>query len=383
MIVTAIIVAAGKGTRFGGNCPKQFQRLGNKAIIAHAVDGFATHPDIAHIIIVIGEGQEAELHHALSGRQVDAAIIGGAERQDSVRQGLIAARALHSDIVLIHDAARPLVPGAVIDRLLNALGSHKGAVPILPVVDTLAHTGTVLGDVVPRDALCRVQTPQAFHLDAIMTSHEHWTGTIASDDAQMARQAGYAVAIVDGDRRLEKLTHKEDFEAMEAILSAQMINRVAMGYDVHQLVPGEDLWLAGVRVPHDKGLAGHSDADVALHAITDALLGTIGDGDIGSHFPPSEPQWKGARSARFVEHARDLIAARGGIIDFVDVTLVCEAPKIGPHREAMKAVISKMLGISIESVSVKATTTERLGFTGRGEGIAAQAVATVRIPLPN
>jgi 2-C-methyl-D-erythritol 4-phosphate cytidylyltransferase / 2-C-methyl-D-erythritol 2,4-cyclodiphosphate synthase len=380
MIVTAIIVAAGKGARIGGEEAKQFRRLGHQAVVRHSVETFSRHAKVTHCVVVVGAGQEPALHRALDGIHVDCIVIGGDERQASVFNGLKAAQTLRSDVVLIHDAARPFVPDCVVDRLLAALETHQGAVPALPVVDTLALGGDGLGDVVPRADLYRIQTPQAFHFDAIMTSHQKWSGPAATDDAQMARNCGFAVALVDGDTALEKLTIPNDFSRMEAQLAAQTISRTALGYDVHQLSAGEELWLGGVLIPHNKGLAGHSDADVGLHALTDALLGTISAGDIGSHFPPSDPQWKGVRSSRFVEYARDLIIARGGIIDFVDLTFICEAPKIGPHRDAMKGEITKMLGIPTSSVSIKATTTERLGFTGRGEGIAAQASATVRVP---
>jgi 2-C-methyl-D-erythritol 4-phosphate cytidylyltransferase / 2-C-methyl-D-erythritol 2,4-cyclodiphosphate synthase len=380
MIVTAIIVAAGKGERAGGEAPKQFRHLGHQTVVRHAVEAFRRHTKVNHIIVVIGAGQENALHRALDGIQVDRIVLGGDQRQASVFNGLKAAQTLRSDVVLIHDAARPFVADCVVDRLLVALDTHQGAVPALAVVDTLALGGDGLGEIVPRADLYHIQTPQAFHFDAIMTSHQNWSGPAATDDAQMVRKGGFVVALVDGDTTLEKLTVPNDFNRMEAQLAAQMISRTALGYDVHQLSTGGELWLGGVNIPHDKGLAGHSDADVGLHALTDALLGTISAGDIGSHFPPSDPQWKGARSSRFVEYARDLITARGGIIDFVDLTLICETPKIGPYRDAMTAEIAKMLSISTSCISIKATTTERLGFTGRGEGIAAQASATVRVP---
>jgi 2-C-methyl-D-erythritol 4-phosphate cytidylyltransferase / 2-C-methyl-D-erythritol 2,4-cyclodiphosphate synthase len=226
-----------------------------------------------------------------------------------------------------------------------------------------------------------VQTPQTFRFDAILGAHRAWRGEAeATDDAQVARAAGIEVATVAGSPALDKLTYAEDFAAAEQRLASQMISRTGIGFDVHALAAGEELWLAGIRIPHDRGLKGHSDADVALHALTDALLGAIGDGDIGQHFPPSDPQWRGAPSSRFLEHARDLIVRRGGRIDHVDLTIICEAPKIGPHRQAMRETIAHLLGLPLGRISLKATTTERLGFTGRGEGIAAQAAATVRLP---
>jgi 2-C-methyl-D-erythritol 4-phosphate cytidylyltransferase / 2-C-methyl-D-erythritol 2,4-cyclodiphosphate synthase len=296
------------------------------------------------------------------------------ERQDSVRIGLAG---IDADAVLIHDAARPLVPALVIDCLIAALGDADGAVPVLPVVDTLARDDGDLGDVVSRDGLARVQTPQAFRLDAIMTSHAAWRGGMASDDAQMARAAGFRVVTVEGDTMLDKITHPGDLARMEAMLSTDRVTRVGMGYDVHRFEAGQQIWLGGLNIPHTHGLAGHSDADVALHALTDSLLGAIAAGDIGDHFPPSDPKWRGADSGQFLTHAVNLVEQAGGRIDHVDLTIICEAPKIGPHREAMRGRIADLLRVSIASVSVKATTTEKLGFTGRGEGIAAQAVATI------
>jgi 2-C-methyl-D-erythritol 4-phosphate cytidylyltransferase / 2-C-methyl-D-erythritol 2,4-cyclodiphosphate synthase len=370
MKVTAIIVAAGKGERAGGDIPKQFQHVAGAAILAHAYDSLAKHA--ASIIIVIASGQETLAEAALAGRRAQV-VIGGAERQESVRSGLEAA--IGADHVLIHDAARPFVPPEVINRLLEALQDSAGAVPAIPIVDTLARLSDGLGDVVDRAGLVRIQTPQAFHYAAIMQAHEAWSGTPATDDAQMLRALGKQVAVVKGSSRLEKITQPGDIDRIEM----NMISRTGFGFDVHRLESGEDLWLCGVQIPHDKGLSGHSDADVALHALTDAMLGAAAAGDIGDHFPPSDPQWRGAASARFVEYARDLIACQGGIIDHVDVTIICEAPKIGPHRSAMRSAVAEMLQLPLSRISVKATTTEQLGLTGRGEGIAAQAIATIRL----
>jgi 2-C-methyl-D-erythritol 4-phosphate cytidylyltransferase/2-C-methyl-D-erythritol 2,4-cyclodiphosphate synthase len=371
----ALIVAAGRGVRIGGDVPKQYLPVGGKPLLAHAVDAFLAHPAIAGVQVVIGDGQEALYAQAVGERPLPPPVIGGAMRRDSVVAGLAALP--DQGHVLIHDAARPFVPGRVIDDLLDALVEHAGAVPALPIADSLARGDSLLGEAVARDGLFRVQTPQAFRLDAIRAAHAAWdTGREATDDAQVARAAGYDVAIAAGDARLEKITYADDVMTADARM---MVSRTAMGFDVHAFGPGDAVWLAGVAIPHGRALAGHSDADVALHALTDALLGTIGAGDIGSHFPPSDPQWKGAASHRFVEHARDLIAAKGGIIDHVDITLICEAPKIGPHRDRMRTAVATMLQVRESAVSIKATTTERLGFTGRGEGIAAQAVATVRI----
>jgi 2-C-methyl-D-erythritol 4-phosphate cytidylyltransferase/2-C-methyl-D-erythritol 2,4-cyclodiphosphate synthase len=373
MKTAAIIVAAGSGIRAGGSVPKQFAPLAGKPMLKHSFDAMTSHPDIDTVLVVIGEGQEAALLAALG--KVDF-VVGGATRRESVANGLAALG--DAGRVLIHDAARPFLPHDVIDRLLAALDTHDGAIPGLPVADTLVSAS---GESVPRDGLVRVQTPQAFHAAAIRQAHAAWPeDKEATDDAQMVRALGQEIVVVEGCAMLEKVTHPADFAAAEARFGAAMRVRTAQGYDVHRFAEGEELWLGGVLVPHAKGLSGHSDADVALHAITDALLGVIGAGDIGMHFPPSDPQWRGQRSAKFLEHAASLVAAEGGVIDFIDLTIICEAPKIGPHREAIRASIAAILGMPVSAVSVKATTTERLGFTGRGEGMAAQAVATVRVP---
>ncbi|HYZ47580.1 MAG TPA: bifunctional 2-C-methyl-D-erythritol 4-phosphate cytidylyltransferase/2-C-methyl-D-erythritol 2,4-cyclodiphosphate synthase [Sphingomonas sp.] len=371
----ALIVAAGKGERLGAGVPKQFLRLGGKALVAHAYDGLAAHPAIEGVFVVTGADQHEQLADALGARPLLGVATGGASRRESVRAGLDAIGG--AERVLIHDAARPFVPATVVDRLLSALEDRPGAVPAMPVADTLARSGPALGEVVDRSQLLRVQTPQAFRYADIMTSHRQWsTATEPTDDAQMARAAGFEVAIVDGDPMLDKITRPEDFAAAQARLG-QRVFRTGMGFDVHRLAEGEELWLGGIRIPHAKGLLGHSDADVALHALTDAILGAIGAGDIGTHFPPSEPQWRGAPSSRFLEHAAALVEATGGRIEHVDVTIICEAPRIGPYREAMRARIAFLLRLPESRISMKATTTERLGFTGRGEGIAAQAVATI------
>ena len=372
-----LIVAAGRGERAGGAVPKQFATLGGTSIIARAVDAFGDLP----VFVVVADGQQGALAFALGPREVAGVVTGGATRQDSVRNGLAAISDTGGfDKVLVHDAARPLLPRAVLDDLIAALATYDGAVPVLPVADSLASGDAVMGETVDRSGLLRIQTPQAFRIDALMTSLSRWTGEAATDEAQVVRAAGFTVATVPGDTMLDKITHPADFARAEAMLASRMVSRSASGFDVHRLEHGEELWLGGVKIDHTHGLSGHSDADVALHAITDAVLGTIGAGDIGSHFPPSDAQWRGASSDRFLAHAASLVAARGGIIDFIDLTLICEAPKIGPHREAMRARIAEILQLPASRISVKATTTERLGFTGRGEGIAAQAIATVRIP---
>lgn len=373
----AIIVAAGQGLRAGGDVPKQFALLGGRPMLAHSVVALRGYPAVSQVVVAIGAGQQALLADAVG--EV-ASVAGGATRRLSV---LAALEALADDPparVLIHDAARPFLSHAVIDRLLAPLDACEGAIPVLPVADTLVRHDGMLGETVARDHLYRVQTPQAFVFDAVLAAHRGWTGPEPTDDAQMVRDTGHEVTIVAGDAMLEKITHPADFAAAEARLAATLRTRTATGFDVHRLETGEELWLGGVLIPHDKGLSGHSDADVALHAITDALLGTIAEGDIGTHFPPSDPQWRGADSAQFLRHAAELIERRGGTIDFIDLTLLCEEPKIGPHRAAMQARIAGLLRLATTQVSIKATTTERLGFTGRGEGIAAQAAATVRVP---
>jgi 2-C-methyl-D-erythritol 4-phosphate cytidylyltransferase/2-C-methyl-D-erythritol 2,4-cyclodiphosphate synthase len=374
--IVALIVAGGAGLRAGGAMPKQFAPLAGRPMIEHAYRAFADHPAIDETVVVVPAGDEAWTAAALACRY---AVAGGASRRHSVANGLAAAAAIGATRVLVHDAARPFVPAAVIDRVVAALAEHDGATPVLAVADTLARGDAVLGEVVPRAGLHRVQTPQGFRLAALQAAHAAWPEREeATDDAQMVRRLGGGVALVQGDAMLDKVTYPEDFAAAEA--RALLETRTASGFDVHRLEEGEELWLGGVLIPHDKGLSGHSDADVALHALTDALLGTIAAGDIGTHFPPSDPQWKGADSARFLQHAATLIAERGGRIGFVDLTIMCEAPKIGPHRATMVARIADLLRLSPDRVSVKATTTERLGFTGRGEGIAAQAMATVQVP---
>lgn len=377
----ALVVAAGSGTRAGGGLPKQFVPIAGKPLLTHAIDRLA-HERIDEIRVVIRPGQEDPYHHVIGNRRLSAPVAGGETRQQSVRNGL---EALASEggaaTVLIHDAARPFLPPAVIGRLLDALETSDGAVPVLPVVDSMARASDELGDTVGRENLVRVQTPQAFCFDGILNAHRLWSGPgEATDDAQVARAAGLRIATVQGDPLLDKLTYPKDFVRAEQRLSSALISRTGLGFDVHAFTEDEELWLGGLLIPHERGLSGHSDADVVLHSVTDAILGAIGAGDIGDHFPPSDPQWRGARSARFVEYARELVQSRGGCIDHVDITIICEAPRIGPHRQAMREAIAEMLGVPLGKISVKATTTERLGFTGRGEGIAAKAIATVRLP---
>ena len=379
MTVTALIVAAGSGSRLGGGLPKQYRTIGGKAVLAHAIDALASHPGIDTVRVVVGRGQEELARAALGPRDVGAQSIGGAARSDSVAAGLAA---IDSEFVLVHDAARPFCPHDVVDRLLDALAGHDGAVPVLTVPDTLMRSDeAMLGEPVDRAALVRVQTPQAFRTSALKQAYADHGASDPTDESTVMRAAGHAVAAIEGDAMLDKLTTPADWARAEALHAARLVSRTGMGFDVHAFAGDGPVMMGGIEIAHERGLAGHSDADVVLHAITDALLGAAGLGDIGTHFPPTDPQWKNASSAIFLAHAATLIRERGGIIDFVDCTVIGEAPRIGPHRAAMRASVAAILGLAESQVSIKATTTEKLGFTGRGEGLAAQAVATIRLEL--
>ncbi|MEO6152693.1 MAG: bifunctional 2-C-methyl-D-erythritol 4-phosphate cytidylyltransferase/2-C-methyl-D-erythritol 2,4-cyclodiphosphate synthase [Croceibacterium sp.] len=370
----AIIAAAGTGSRAGLGLPKQFAEWRGSTVLGHAAR--ALRRAGAGTIMVTHPADFAdEARRCLAGIAGVALTPGGATRQVSVRHALEKLAADAPDIVLVHDAARPDCPAEVVERLLGALADCPAAIPVLPIVDSVAiATANVMGAAVDRASLRRVQTPQAFRFSEILAAHRAWPGDpVAGDDAQVAQAFGLPVTLVAGDERLRKLTTAEDFASM-------LFPRTGTGFDAHRLAQGEELWLCGIRIAHDRGLAGHSDADVALHAVVDAILGACGAGDIGLHFPPGDPQWHGASSARFVEHAIALANEAGFGIGNVDLTIICEAPKIGPERDAMRARLAELLGIAIAAVNVKATTTERMGFTGRGEGIAAQAVATL-VPL--
>jgi len=369
----AVVVAAGQGLRAGQPMPKQFAPWRGKPVLRHSVEALAA-AGIAPIVVVIPAGAEEIAARALHGIAGVRLVPGGSARQDSVRLGLEALAADAPAKVLVHDAARPVLPSPVIVRLLKALEQSPAAIPVLPVADSLCHAaGDHMGAVARREELRRVQTPQAFRFADILVAHRQWHGaSTAGDDAQVARAAGLAIALVDGDEALHKLTYSSDFEANMPLI------RVGTGYDVHALAEDEDLWLCGVRIEHSHGLAGHSDADVAMHALVDAILGAVAGGDIGQHFPPSDPQWRGASSDRFLAHAATIAAEAGYTIAHIDLTIICEAPKIGPHRDAMRQRLAEVLQVNVAQVSVKATTTERLGFTGRREGIAAQAVATLQ-----
>jgi len=379
MTVTALIVAAGKGERLGGGVPKQYRLLGGKAVLRWAVESLTGHPAVGLTRVVIGAGQQDFASAALEGLDVGELIEGGAERADSVRAGLAE---IGGDAVLIHDAARPFCPSAVVDRLVAQLEFFDGATPALPVGDTLARAGRTLDELVDRTGLVRVQTPQAFRLNELRRAYGLWSGASPTDETTVVRAAGLNVAAVEGDPALEKLTTPTDFERAEQWLAGRLSPRTGMGFDVHAFAGDGPVMLGGIAIPHFRGLAGHSDADVVLHAITDALLGAGGLGDIGEHFPPSDPTWKGVSSDRFLRRAVELLRNRGAIIDHVDCTVIAEEPKVGPHRIAMRTRVAEIMGLGVDRVSIKATTTESLGFTGRREGIAAQAVASIRMGWP-
>ena len=378
MTVTALIVAAGKGERLGGGVPKQYRPIGGKPVLRWAVEALAGHAAIDQVCVVIGKGQQELAEDVLRDLDVGSLIQGGAERSESVMNGL---QAIGQGAVLVHDAARPFCPPAVIDRLLGALDGSDGAVPVLPVADTLAQGDDLLEEAVDRRRLLRVQTPQAFHVEDLIYAYEEAGRRTATDESTVMLAAGLKVATVEGDPMLEKLTTPADWARAEAILASRLVPRTGMGFDVHAFEGEGPIMLGGIAIPHSRGLAGHSDADVVLHAITDAVLGAAGLGDIGEHFPPSDPQWKGASSDLFLRHAAGLVESRGGFIDHVDVTIIAEEPKVGPHRSAIRARVADILGVRLEQVSVKATTTEGLGFTGRREGMAAQAVASIRMEI--
>jgi 2-C-methyl-D-erythritol 4-phosphate cytidylyltransferase/2-C-methyl-D-erythritol 2,4-cyclodiphosphate synthase len=376
MKMAFLIVAAGRGSRAGGELPKQYQMLAGRPLLAWTLDaaaGLATrvviHPD------------DRQLYESAAAGRAGPPILGGATRQESVRLGLEALAVDPPDAVLVHDAARPFPGNPLMARLIAALASADGAIPALPVSDTLKRERDGMATSGPaRAGLWRAQTPQAFRYVPFLAAHRAARGLEFTDDAAVAERAGLAVALVAGSEENFKVTHPEDFvRAERLLLSLHGDIRTGQGFDAHAFGDGDHVILGGIRVAHNRGMIGHSDADVALHALTDALLGTIADGDIGRHFPPSDPHWKGADSARFLRFAGESIRRRHGIIAHVDLTIICEAPRIAPHAAAMQKRIAEILAIASDRVSVKATTTERMGFTGRGEGIAAQATATVRL----
>lgn len=380
--VAALIVAAGRGVRAGGGLPKQYRPVGGRPVLAWSAAAFARHPRVAEVRVAIHPDDRALYDAAGAGLDLGAPVHGGATRQDSVRLGLEALATEAPDIVLIHDAARAFVSAALIGRVVDAIAPGAGAIPALPVTDTLKRGGDLVEATVPRDGLWRAQTPQGFPFAPILAAHRQAQGRALTDDAAVAEAAGLPVAIVAGAEENVKLTAPEDFARAAPPAPAVLEPRTGTGFDVHRFEPGDHVWLCGVKVAHEVGLKGHSDADVGLHALTDAILGALANGDIGTHFPPSDPQWRGAPSDKFLAHAAGLVARAGGRIAHADVTLICERPKIGPHKSAMRARIADILGLDPTRVSVKATTTEGLGFAGRREGIAAQAAATLLLPAP-
>lgn len=393
--IAALIVAGGRGSRFGAGGPKQYELLAGRPLLRHAIEAFQASSQTGQVCCVI-HADDHDLYrrtadglaaHGMAGGKLLPPVTGGATRQASVRNGLeaLAASEPPPDFVLIHDAARPLVPQPVIERVLTALDGAIGAIPALPVADTLkrAFADGAIAETVPRGGLWRAQTPQGFRFAEILAAHRSATHENFTDDADLLQAAGLPVSIVPGDESLLKVTTMADLASLEMRLSAKMETRTGFGYDVHAFGPGDHVTLGGIRIPHAKGLAGHSDADVGLHALCDAIYGALADGDIGSHFPPSEAEWRGADSARFLEHAAGLVRQRGGGVQHLDLTLVCERPKVGPHRDTMRTRIAEIAALPLHRVAVKATTSEKLGFTGREEGIAAHAVATVRLPVPD
>ncbi len=379
----ALIVAAGRGSRFGGTLPKQYLPLGSRSVLRHDAAAFLAHPRIAGVQVVIRGEDRDVFDAAVAGLSLLPPVPGGAERQDSVRLGLEALVPHDPVRVLIHDGARPFPDRALIDRVIDALDRAPAAVPALPLGDTIKRVeDEFIRQTVDRSLLWRAQTPQGFDFRAILAAHRAVAGQVLTDDSAVAEAAGMTPLVVAGSEDNLKVTTAADLAAAERLLLARLGDvRVGQGFDVHGFGAGDQVMICGVAIPHEAGLVGHSDADVGLHALTDAILGAIGAGDIGLHFPPSDPRWQGVASDQFLQHAAELVRGRGGEIAAVDVTVICERPKLSPHRAAMVQRVAGILAIAPARVSVKATTTDRLGFTGRGEGIAAQAIATVRLPL--
>jgi 2-C-methyl-D-erythritol 4-phosphate cytidylyltransferase/2-C-methyl-D-erythritol 2,4-cyclodiphosphate synthase len=380
--ITALIMAAGSGVRFGGSIPKQFQPLAGVAPVRRALIAFRAHPKISSICVVVSEQDKDLLKKALGTDEPDFIAIGGAARQNSVQNGLEELRKAHTQPshVLIHDAARPIIPAKVIDDLIEALENYDAAVPVVSLWDTLSNVidGEIIKDI-PRDGVFARQTPQAFNFSAIAEAHQNYSSSLTTDDIAIAMAAGLNIATTSGSPLLHKITTEDDKSLLERLLNAHPTPLNGSGYDVHRFGTGNAVTLCGVKIPHDESLEGHSDADVAMHALTDAILGAIGEGDIGQHFPPTNPKWKGAASSIFLQHAVNLVADKGGRLTNVDITIICEKPKIGPHNTAMKEALMPLLRLPKDRINIKATTSERLGFTGRGEGIAAMASATVLV----
>ncbi|WP_426957457.1 bifunctional 2-C-methyl-D-erythritol 4-phosphate cytidylyltransferase/2-C-methyl-D-erythritol 2,4-cyclodiphosphate synthase [Muricoccus radiodurans] len=381
MRVVALLMAAGRGERLGGPAPKQFLPLLGRPVLRRAAEALLRDGGVDAILPICAAERRADVDSILSGLPALPAVVGGETRQDSVRAGLEHLADDPPDIVLVHDGARPVVPPGTVQALLEGLREAKGVIPAQPVADTLkAVEGGLIQRTVPRAGLVRAQTPQGFRFGELLAAHRAATEE-ATDDAALLEAAGQEVRVVPGSESNVKITWPGDLERAEGLLAARMVPRVGTGFDVHRLVPGRPLFLCGVEVPHELGLDGHSDADVGLHALCDAIYGALAEGDIGRHFPPSEAAWKDADSAAFLRHAAGRIAARGGVLANADVTLICERPKITPHAPAMIARVASLLGVPEGRVSIKATTTERLGFPGRGEGIAAQAAVSLLVPL--
>src|SRR5580698_3274737 len=386
-MIAAVIVAGGRGLRAGGDVPKQYRELAGEPVIRPALSAFLDHPRIAAVQPVIHREDEAMFRAATAGLQkLLPPVWGGATRQASVRAGLEGLSDSGPGIVLIHDAARPFVPGALIERAIAAARQSGAAVPAVAIADTVKriNQSSIVIETLDRNQLRMVQTPQAFTFDLIIDAHRRAAAAGRedfTDDAALAEWAGHPVSVFEGDAGNVKLTTGDDFTRAEIARHAALGDvRTGNGFDVHAFADGDHVMLGGVRISHSRGVTGHSDADVALHALVDAILGAISDGDIGLHFPPSDPQWKGAASEKFLAFACERVRARSGVIAHLDVTVVCEAPRIGPHRDAMRARIAAIAGIGVDRVAIKATTSEKLGFTGRGEGIVAMATATVRLP---
>ncbi|MBB3019994.1 2-C-methyl-D-erythritol 4-phosphate cytidylyltransferase/2-C-methyl-D-erythritol 2,4-cyclodiphosphate synthase [Microvirga lupini] len=396
MSVAALIVAAGRGSRAGEGLPKQYRDLQGRSVLARTLASFLSHPGIDQILVVIHPDDDAFYEGSIAAFvPLPSALLpcvhGGATRQDSVRNGLEALASSAPEIVLVHDAARPFASPELIDRAIQAARRWDGAVPGISVTDTIkviGHQAEVISTP-ERDSLRAVQTPQAFRFSLLLDVHRKATAAgmhAFTDDGALAEWAGMPVHVFEGDSENIKLTHPADFLEAERRLkgpSMTYITKLGTGFDVHAFVDGDHVWLGGIKVPHDRGVIAHSDGDVILHALTDAILGALADGDIGTHFPPSDPQWRGASSDQFLAHAVSMVRERGGVVDHLDTTLLCESPRLGPHREAMRQRIAEIAGLRLDQVSLKATTTEKLGFTGRNEGIAAQAAATIRLPEVN
>ena len=379
----ALVMAAGSGSRLGGELPKQYRPLAGRPMLRRTLDGLITCPGLGQIRVVIGAGQEDHYRAATHDLDLPPPVIGGATRQDSVRRGLEALASQAPAHVLVHDAARPFATPALIERVRAGLATEAAVLPVLPVVDTLKQVGEDgrVGAEVPRTGLGRAQTPQGFAFEALLRAHRHHAGRGCTDDAGVVALDGVPVLAVEGDEANFKVTTDADLARAETVLARRPRRWIsASGFDVHAFAEGRPLMLCGIDLPHERGLAGHSDADVALHAITDALLGAVAEGDIGSHFPPSDERWRDVASARFLAHAAARVRARDGRIEHVDLTIIGERPRIGPHREALRASLAGLLALDQARVSVKATTTERLGFCGREEGLAAQATLSLSFP---